>query len=270
MENFKNFIFQERIIAPIIIIIVALILVKIIKLIVRKLFISRMKNDFSGKKKTTIIELITNVLKFFVYAIAIMMILEVYGVDTKGILASLGIAGVVLGLALQDTVQDLMSGISIILDNYYVIGDTIRIDNFTGEVIELSLKSTKVKGANGEIYIFANHLVDSVVNLSQARAGIKIEVPTAYEEPSEKIETILKNIVEEEKKIPGVYKDSEYLGLEMLDVSAVNYSLMIYCKSADQYKIKRMVLKMIKEIYDQENIKIPYNQIEVHNGKEIV
>ena len=76
--------------------------------------------------------------------------------------------------------------------------------------------------------------------------------------------------MEEAKKIPGVYKDSEYLGLEMLDVSAVNYSLMIYCKSADQYKIKRMVLKMIKEIYDRENIKIPYNQIEVHNGKEIV
>ena len=152
----------------------------------------------------------------------------------------------------------------------YVIGDTIRIDNFTGEVIELSLKSTKVKGANGEIYIFANHLVDSVVNLSQARAGVKIEVPTAYEENSEKIETILKNIVEKVKKLPDVYQDSEYLGIEKFDVSAVNYALMIYCKSSEQYAIKRKVLKMIKEIYDRENVKIPYNQIEVHNGKEII
>ena len=270
MENFKNFIFQERIIAPIIIIIVALILVKIIKLIVRKLFISRMKNDFSGKKKTTIIELITNVLKFFVYAIAIMMILEVYGVDTKGILASLGIAGVVLGLALQDTVEDLMSGINILLDNYYVIGDTIRIDNFTGEVIELTLKSTKIKGSNGEIYIFANHLVDSVVNLSQARAGLKIDVPTAYEENTEKVETILKRIVEEVKKLPNVYEDSSYLGIDKLDASAINYSLMIYCKSSEQSNVKRTVLKMVKETYERENIKMPYNQIEVHNGKEII
>ena len=143
MENIRNFIFQERIIAPVIIVICTILVVKIMKAIVKKLFAKNQKN-FIGKKRTTIMELITNVLKFFVYAIAVMMILEVYGVDTKGILASLGIAGVVLGLALQDTVEDLMSGITIILDNYYVIGDTIRIDNFTGEVIELSLRSTKV------------------------------------------------------------------------------------------------------------------------------
>ena len=87
MENIRNFIFQEKIIAPIIIIIATVLVVRIMKLIVKKLFAKNQKN-FIGKKRTTIMELITNVLKFFVYAIAIMMILEVYGVDTKGILAS--------------------------------------------------------------------------------------------------------------------------------------------------------------------------------------
>ena len=268
MENLKNFILQEKVIAPIIILLSTWILIKVMKIIVKKIFIKDKKN-FIGKKRTTIIELVTNVLKFFVYAIAIMMILEVYGVDTKSILASLGIAGVVLGLALQETVQDLMSGISIILDNYYVIGDTIRIDNFTGEVVELSLKSTKIKGANGEMYIFANRLVDKVVNLSQARAGVKIEIPTAYEENTEKVEKALDALMEEIKKIPDVYEDSSYLGIEMLDASAIKYSLMIYCKSSEQYAIKRKILKMIKEVYEQENIKMPYNQIEVHNGKEL-
>ena len=131
MQKVLDFIFQEKVIFPVIIIAVALILVKILKFIVKKIF-SKTEKNYIGKKRTTIMELVGNVLKFFVYAIAIMMILEVYGVDTKGILASLGIAGVVLGLALQDTVEDLMSGISIILDNYYVIGDTIRINDFTG------------------------------------------------------------------------------------------------------------------------------------------
>ncbi len=269
MQKVVDFIFQEKVIAPIIVIVVALIAVKVLKLLVHKIF-NKPSNNYLGKKRTTIVELIINVLRVFVYAIAIMMILEVYGVDTKGILASLGIAGVVLGLALQDTVEDLMSGINILLDNYYVIGDTIRIDNFTGEVIELTLKSTKIKGSNGEIYIFANHLVDSVVNLSQARAGLKIDVPTAYEENTEKVETILKRIVEEVKKLPNVYEDSSYLGIDKLDASAINYSLMIYCKSSEQSNVKRTVLKMVKETYERENIKMPYNQIEVHNGKEII
>ena len=177
------------------------------------------------------------------------MILDIFGVDTNGILASLGIAGVVLGLALQDTVQDLMSGIYIILDNYFVIGDTVRIDNFTGEVVELSLKSTKIKGSNGEIYILANRNIGAVVNLSQSRAGISIKVPTAYEEKTSKVEEALQDVVKEALKIPNVYKDSAYLGIDSFDASAINYAIIIYCKSSDQWAVKRKVLKLIKEMY---------------------
>src|SRR5699024_8000590 len=126
-----DFIFQEKIIGPILIIVGSAIIFRILKAIVKKIF-TRGKNKFELKKRTTIIQLVTNVMRIFIYAIAIMMILEIYGVDTKGIVASLGIAGVVLGLALQDTAQDLMSGIKIILDNYYVVGDTITINNFMG------------------------------------------------------------------------------------------------------------------------------------------
>jgi len=269
MTAITKFIFQEKIISPIIIIIISILFLKITTALINKIF-TKGKDSYEMKKRTTIIELVTNVLKFFIYAIAIMMILDVYGVDTNGIIASLGIAGVVLGLALQSTVQDLMSGITIILDNFYVIGDIIRVNDFTGEVIDLGLKSTKVRSANGEIYIFSNRNVDSVVNLSQARAGVKIEVPTAYEEKTEKVEEVLKNVIEKIKKMPDVYKDSTYLGIEKLDNSAINYAIIIYCKSSEQWAIKRASLKIIKEAYEKNNIKIPYDQIEVHNGKESI
>lgn len=268
MKKIFEFLFQEKIVAPAIIIIATVILVKISNAIIHKLF-TRGKDNYEKKKRTTIIELTTKVFHFFIYAIAIMMILNIYGIDTSGILASLGIVGVVLGLALQDTVQDLMSGIYIILDNYYVIGDIIRINDFQGEVIEVSLKSTKVKGATGEVYIFSNRNINAVVNLSQARAGVKIVVPTAYEEPTEKVENALKEIVSLAIKMEHVDKDSNYLGIESFDASSINYAIIIYCKSTEQWQIKRKVLKLIKEKYEEENIKIPYDQIEVHNGKKI-
>ena len=263
MESIISFVLQRKIVLPILIVCTTILIVRVGKVIVRKLF-TRGKDNFEAKKRTTIVELISKILSFFVYAIAI------YGVDTNGILASLGIAGVVLGLALQDTVQDLMSGIYIILDNYFVIGDTVRIDNFTGEVVELSLKSTKIRGANGEIYILANRNVDAVVNLSQSRAGISIKVPTAYEEKTSKVEEALQEVVQEALKIPNVYKDSAYLGIDSFDASAINYAIIIYCKSSDQWEVKRKVLKLIKEMYEERNIKIPYDQIEVHNGKKSV
>lgn len=269
MENIMNFLFQKRIIAPILILVLTGILIKVTKSIIRTLF-TRGKDNYEKKKRVTIIELTTKVFKFFIYAIAIMMILDIYGVDTKGILASLGIAGVVLGFALQDTVQDLMSGIYIILENYYVIGDIIRINDFQGEVLDVSLKSTKIKNANGEVYIFSNRNVNSVINLSQSRAGVKITIPTAYEENTEKVEKVIADIIDSAKKIKWVEKDSSYLGIDSLDASSVNYAIIIYCKSSEQWAIKRMVLKLIKEKYEENNIKIPYNQIEVHNGKEII
>ena len=265
MQNIIDFIFQEKIIGPVLIIIGSIVIFRILKTIIKKIF-TRGKNKFELKKRTTIIQLVTNVMRIFIYAIAIMMILEIYGVDTKGIVASLGIAGVVLGLALQDTAQDLMSGIKIILDNYYVVGDTITINNFMGEVIEVTLQSTKVKSYDGVVLIFSTRNVDSVINLSQARAGVKVIVPTAYEEKTEKVEKALNEVVETMKKHTDVYSEGCYLGIDSLEDSAINYSILIYCKSSEQWNIKRETLKVVKEVYEKEKIKIPYNQIEVHHG----
>ena len=265
MQNIIDFIFQEKIIGPVLIIIGSIVIFRILKTIIKKIF-TRGKNKFELKKRTTIIQLVTNVMRIFIYAIAIMMILEIYGVDTKGIVASLGIAGVVLGLALQDTAQDLMSGIKIILDNYYVVGDTITINNFMGEVIEVTLQSTKVKSYDGEVLIFSNRNVDSVINLSQAKAGVKVDIPTAYEEKTEKVEKALNEVVETMKSHKDVYPESCYLGIDSLEDSAINYSILIYCKSSEQWNIKRETLKVVKEVYEKEKIKIPYNQIEVHHG----
>lgn len=267
MENIKKLFFHEKIIGAILILIIGTLFYRILKELVEKVMV-RGKTSYEKKKRTTIIRLTTNVIKFFIYSIMIIMILDIYGVDTKSIIASLGIAGVVLGFALQETAQDFMSGISIIMDNYYVLGDIVTINGFTGEVIEMSLKSTKIKKVTGEVLIITNHNVNTVINLSQERAGVKIDIPTAYEEDTEKVEKVLKSIVEKAKKIPNVYADSQYLGMESLDDSSISYSIILYCKQSEQWNIKRLALKMIKEAYEKENIKIPYPQIEVHNGKE--
>ncbi len=264
-----DFLFQKKVIGPIIIIVVGLLLYRAIRLIIKKMF-NHGKSSYEQKRRTTIVDLTANVIKFFIFAIVLILILDIYGVDTRSFIASLGIAGVVLGLALQETAQDFISGIAIITDNYYVIGDIITINGFTGEVIELSLKSTKIKNIAGEVLVIANHNVSSVINLSQEKAGVKIEVPTGYEEDCEKVEKVLKQVIEQAKKIPNVYSDSKYLGIESYNDSSITYSFIIYCKQTERWDIKRRVLKIVKEFYEQENIKIPYNQIEVHNGKKIV
>lgn len=271
MEIFKqviDFIFQVKVIGPIIVLTVGFLLVKIITNLTKKMM-NHSKKEYEIKRRNTVVELINNIIKYFIYILMVIFILNIYGVDTTSIIASLGIAGAILGFALQSTVEDFISGISIILDNYFVIGDIVTYNDFTGEVIEMGLKSTKIRRANGEVYVIANRNINSIINLSQHKAGVIIKVPTAYEEDVEKVEKVLKEVLEEAKKMPNIHKDSKYLGIDSMDDSAVNYAIFISCKQDLQWQIRRDVLKLIKLAYEKENIKIPYPQIEVHNGAKI-
>lgn len=199
----------------------------------------------------------------------VIFLLNLYGVDTTSVITGLGIVGVVLGFALQEALKDIISGISIIFDDYFVVGDIVEYDGFTGTVIEFGLKTTKIKKATGEVMILANRNIDKITNISKERATLLLNIPTAYEEKYEKVEKVLKETL---KKAKETYKDiteTEYLGIDKLNDSSIDYLIKITCHRETQWNIKREILKEIKLAYDKNKIKIPYNQLEVHNGTKI-
>lgn len=268
LENILKFIGKKEVYGLAIIVVISFLVYHFGKIFIEKIITSG-KNEFEKKKRRTIVNMISNVFKYAVFILAIFFILDLYGVDTKALIASLGVLGAVLGLALQDTVKDLISGVTIIMDNYYVVGDTVTYNDFTGQVISLGLKTTKIKKYTGEVLIIANRNINEVINISQKTANATIDIPTAYEEDTKKVEKVIDKIVEEIKTIPGVKKESKYLGISELSDSSVNYMINIVCNQENQWQIKRDALRIIKLWYDKENLKIPYQQIEVHNGKKI-
>src|SRR5574344_2282365 len=147
-EEIINFIGSPKFYAPIIIILVSLIIYNIIGSLLDKATIKG-KTELEKKKRKTIIILLHNITKYIIAIIAILSILNVYVINTTSILAGLGIVGVVIGLALQDALKDIIGGINIILDNFYVVGDYVKYGDFTGQVISFGLKSTKIKDFNG-------------------------------------------------------------------------------------------------------------------------
>ncbi len=268
INQVASFFLQKRIIGPIIVFTLGLIIIRILMFLTKRIIIKG-KTQYEIKRRNTIVKLIQNFIKYIIYFLMIIIILSIYEVDTKSLLASLGIAGAVLGLALQSTIEDLISGIFIILDNYFVIGDIVTFNDFTGEIIEMGLKNTKIKKVSGEVFVIANRNISSIINLSQQKANLIIKISTAYEESTDKVEKVLKKVVDNALKMPDVYKESKYLGIDEMADNAIIYAISISCKQDLQWQIKRDILKQIKLAYEKENIKIPYPQIEVHNGKKI-
>lgn len=267
-ENILDFVLTKKVLGSAITILVAVILVRIFKNIISKVLIKG-KTDYEIKRRKTIIELIGSIFKYIIYIIAGLIILDFYGVNTRSLIASIGVAGAVLGLALQDTLKDFIGGISLILENYLAVGDTVTYNDFTGEVIELGLRVTKIKKASGEVLVVANRNIDTIINLSQKKANLYLEIDTAYEEKENKVEKVLMKVLDDAIVEKLILPDSEYLGVNDLSASSVKYLVKINCNQNKRYEIRREMLKRIKLAYDKNNIKIPYNQIEVHHGQDV-
>ena len=233
--------------------------------------IEKSKNDFEKKKRKTIVSLIENIFKYLIIIIVAVALLSLYGVNITSMVAGLGITATLLGLALQDTLKDIINGISIMMENYFIVGDIVRYNNFTGEVIEFGLKSTKIKNHAGETLMISNRNIYEIVNISQNNQNVQIEFSIAYEEDVDRVESVItKSILPKINKIPSVKDDSSlFLGVNALDESCVKYLIQYHCNRDSQWRTKREALRIIKKELDKNKIKIPYPQLEVHNETKI-
>lgn len=268
MLSILKFLSKKEVYGTLLIIGITLIIYRIINLLLDKIVIKG-KDKLDKKRRKTIINIFKNVIKYVLFIFMVIFLLNLYGVDTTSVITGLGIVGVVLGFALQEALKDIISGISIIFDDYFVVGDIVDYDGFTGTVIEFGLKTTKIKKATGEVMILANRNIDKITNISKERATLLLNIPTAYEEKYEKVEKVLKETLEKAKETYKDITEVEYLGIDKLNDSSIDYLIKITCHRETQWNIKREILKEIKLAYDKNKIKIPYNQLEVHNGTKI-
>lgn len=265
MDKILEFICSPKFYLPIIYIAVGVIAYKL----VAKGFEKGKKFDkFKSKRKDTIISLVRNIIKYIIALIVIIAILGVYGVNTTAILASLGVVAVVIGLAFQDIVKDFLSGISIIFDNKYSIGDIVEINGFKGEVIALGLMTTKIKAYTGEVKILSNSAFNELINYSLYDTKLIIDVSVSYNTNADKLEDVLFKMQDEILKIDNVKDKIEYLGLDTLGDSSVVYKMAIDCVAGTHLGVKRKVLKLLKKTLDENKIEIPYNKLDVYVKNE--
>lgn len=255
----------NQIIKPLIIVLVSLIIYNVIKKMLNKMFIIRAKR-FKGNKYNTLEALLRNIIKYFIILVCSLMILEIYGVDTKSIITSLGVAGAALALAMQDFLKDFVAGMTIVLENQYAIGDTIKIGDFMGTVTDFSLKTTRIKAWTGEEKILANHLVTEVINYTHNNSLAVVDVGVSYETNTDKVLKVLTKICDEIKdSLPTIKGEVNVLGIENLDSSSIVYRITAEVKSGEQYGAQRIMRKILKDELDKADINIPYNQLVIHN-----
>ena len=268
MIEISNFDFKY-IILPIVYIVCGTIVYKLIKTIINKsLKIDKMITENHKQRIKTIKLLLLNIIKYIIVIIVVLAILSVFGVNIKSILAGLGITTAIIGLAFQDLAKDIIAGFSIITENQYEVGDTIEVDGFMGKVVGLGLKTTRIRDYKGATKIISNHNMDKIINYSIHDSLAVVDVGVDYSHSAKEVEKAIEELADElEGKIPAALGKLENLGIVALDDSSVIYRITMNVKPMEHIATERLLRKEIKKKFDEKKIKIPFPQVEVHNGK---
>lgn len=218
----------------------------------------------STKKNKTLIRMLKSVAAGTISIIAVLTVLEIYGVNVSSMLAGVGIASIVIGFALQDSLKDIIRGFVIVSDNYYEIGDVIKYGDNLGPVISVSLLTTKIQDINTmNIVSIANRNVDKV----EVDPGyIYIPIPLPYELKVEKAETVIHEIVQKLRKRTGI-TSADYQGITKLDTSSLNYQIVVTCDPVSRLQIRRDSLRIIMTTLEANKLSVPYTQLDLHNRK---
>lgn len=259
-ELFLN-IWFVRIFKSIITIIISLIIYKIITyIIIRSIESKRLKNT-SNKRAQTYIKLIKSIIRYTILIICILILLQINGINITSMIAGVGVISIILGFAIQDALKDIIKGFDIISDSYYQVGDVIKFEDITGKVLSIGLKTTKLQDVNTfNIVSISNRKIEEVEVVSNL---INIDIPISYDLKVNEAEKAIEKIVVEIKKHSGV-DNCEYRGVDDLADSCIKYQIKVYCNPVNKVQIRRDSLGIIMNMLEKQNIKVPYNQIDVH------
>ena len=260
MEQITSFISKEILIS-IAIAIVAIVVYFILKKVIKKFVLKQEKNSSLSRKKKTYIRLFSNILKYLILIIALLAILQVNGVNVSSLAAGLGVASVIVGIALKDAFGDIIMGINIVVDDYFSVGDVLKIDNVEGKVLQVGLKTTKLIDVNTQdTLIIANRNILKALKISNQ---LDIDIPLPYEEKVVDMEKIIDDAMSIIEKLEHV-TSIEYRGIKEFGDSAIYYKIRMYCKPEYKAQTKRDANRIIKLKFDENNVQIPYTQIDVH------
>lgn len=213
----------------------------------------------------TVVKLINSFIKYLIAIIAIMMILNAWGVDTTTLLASAGILSLIIGLGAQSLISDIIAGVFIVFEGEYEVGDIVIIDGWRGTVDEIGIRTTKIIDWQGNIKIINNSAISSIINQSKELSITTCVVGIDYRESIPKVELLIKNNIERIRAaIPEIVDGPYYKGVDSLGESSVNLLFIATVKEADFYVVQRALNREIKMIFDENNVCIPFPQVTIN------
>lgn len=231
-----------------------------------------MTKEAEEKRENTLIQVLGGTMGIVIWIISGMTILSELGVAIGPILAAAGIAGVAIGFGGQYLIRDVITGLFILLENQYRVGDVVCFDTTCGSVEQISLRLTVLRDLDGTVHHVPHGEVKKVANLSKLYARINLDVGVAYDTDIEKLTSVVNRIGQELADDP-VWKDyimeaPVFVRITDFADSAIMIKILGKVKPLKQWEVTGELRRRIKIEFDKEGIVFPFPQRDVHMVRE--
>jgi len=216
------------------------------------------------QRAKTMGDLLKSIITGLLVAVIGTMILSELGVNIAPIIASAGIIGIALGFGAQSLVKDFLSGVFMIFEDQYGVGDVVDVGEASGTVEAVSLRVTRLRDLNGTVWYVPNGAILRVGNMSQNWSRAVVDVNVAYHEDLVRVQRVLREVAHdlwEDEDFKGlVIEEPEVTGVEVFGPDAITLRVLLKTAPMEQWGVARALRQRLKARFDHEGIEIPLPQ----------
>ncbi len=256
----------------------AFVLNKILYKVIEKTIRIAVRSDgFSSKeaeekRENTLINIFTVTLKTLLFLVASLMILGEFGMQIGPILAAAGIVGLAFGFGGQYLIRDVITGLFIIMENQYRIGDVININGTGGLVEAITLRKTTLRDLNGTVHHIPHGEIKTVANLTKDFSRVNMNLGISYSSNLEHVIKVVNQVGMELAEDPdfknSIIKPIQFVRVDDFADSAIVIKMLGDTQVLKQWEVAGEFRKRLKFAFDREGIEIPFPQRVVHHVKE--
>ncbi len=194
--------------------------------------------------------------------IATLMLLENFGIDFKAILATVGVASLAIGFGAQSLVKDIVSGVFILIEDQFAVGDVAVINGEGGFVVRMTLRITQMRNTEGTLVTIPNGTIEMVKNMTSEWSRVDYKIGVAYKTD---LDHALEVLMDEAAKLKAdmpedIIDEPERLGVDDFGDSAITLRLWIKTEPLKQWAVKRELNRRVHKRFEKEGIVIPFPQ----------
>lgn len=236
--------------------------------ILLKVIINRFTKRAKTRRAMTLAKLIQSIFRYAIFIIGFISLIAIWGYNISTILAGAGIMGLIIGLGAQSLIADLLSGISIVFENFYEIGDTVEIKDFKGKVVEIGLRTTQIINWKGELKIITNGEIKEVINYSRNFSIADVTITISYQDDITKATLLLEEKLPSLRELyPQIIEGPDVLGVRDLGVNGIDIGIIAKTTPEQHYAVERGLRKYIRDVFMENNITIPITQVMVNDKR---